>query len=75
MGRKKEIFHAIENEEGQLLENDKEILERYASYYKDLLSTPSARSEDERQIVEEIDDLFETVETKSRMQEPKEITR
>ena len=75
LGRKKEIPYAIEDEEGRLLENEEEILERYASYYRDLLSTPSARSEEERQIEGEIEDLFEAVQAKSKIQEPKEISR
>ena len=74
LGRREEIPYAIEDEKGNLIESEKEIVERYASYYKDLLTTTMPSSDQERYIEDQVNAKFEDLKAEANKQLPQQIS-
>ena len=61
MTRRKETIHAVEDAEGKLLTNHKEIVDRYGEYFEDLLTTTNKKTElpENQKIVQEVEKKFQ----------------
>ena len=57
---------AIEDQNGKLLEGKAEILERYADYYEDLLSSQTAMTEEEKSVESEVEKEFKELFTRGK---------
>ena len=62
----------MKNKDGDLVETEKEVIEMYTYFYKDLLSTSTQK---EQMAVDYVNKLFRLIEIISENQEPLEITK
>ena len=78
MDRKKEAgAHAVKNKEGELVTDNKKILEAYKDYFEDLLTTTNRKTilEENKEIVGKVEGKFNEIIERGRIQEPINTSR
>ena len=67
--RKKETLNAMLNAKGELVEDEEGIKQVYENFYQQLLQTPPAVSEREKEAEREVNETFGTIEIIAKTQE------
>ena len=70
-----EQMTAMKNNDGDLVETEKEVKEVYTEFYKDLLSTSVVSTQKEQMSEDYVNKLFRFIETITENQEPLETNK